>query len=195
MLSCVLVVDSTRAIGFLMTGVFLVAGGNKLRDPKGFASLISHLWSGASDASIQLAIVVGVAEVLLALWLASSIAQAGAWASVCLILAIFTSVEVFLVLARFGHPCNCFGATKGGKPIGWRQVCRNLGLLVMASFALVVSITDRCREPISASHLGFTVLFYSLLCIPVGATLLVYRMYLTTRTSGLFTQHRETRST
>ena len=120
--------------------VLAAAGIGKLRDRSGAAD--AFVGFGVPPAlAPALAVVVPLAELVVAVLLIPVATAAWAAAAALLLLVVFTGA-VLLNLSRGRTPaCNCFGSASR-KPIGARTIVRNVVLMALAAFVAVAGWND-----------------------------------------------------
>jgi peroxiredoxin len=120
--------------------VLAAAGLGKLRDQAGARDAIVGFGIAPALAP-ELAIVVPVAELAIAVLLIPVATAAWAAAAAVLLLAVFTGA-ILLNLSRGRTPaCNCFGVASR-QPIGPRTLVRNGVLMALAAFVAVAGWND-----------------------------------------------------
>jgi uncharacterized membrane protein YphA (DoxX/SURF4 family) len=119
----------------LLGGLFIVAGGLKLRDPGAFAQEIANFRLLPALAP-YLAIVLPPVEIVsgVALLALPRAWRRGGAVALTGLLAVFTVAVVSAVARGVNIDCGCFGAGTG--PVSGLTVARNLGLLVVAGALL-----------------------------------------------------------
>ncbi len=107
--------------------VFVVAGVTKLAAPRQWQAQSSDL-----GVSRIVAVVVPYVETMIGAMLIAQIARRPLAMVAGAVLAGFTTLLVVRLLQGRHPPCACFGAWSS-KPIGWSNVARNAGFLVLAA--------------------------------------------------------------
>jgi len=111
----------------LLGAVFVVASVTKFAAPRQWRAQASDL-----GVSRNVAIVVPYVEAMIGALLIAQIARRPVAVVAALLLAGFTTVLVVRLLQGRHPPCACFGAWSS-KPIGWSNLARNVGFLVLAA--------------------------------------------------------------
>ncbi len=111
----------------LLGAVFVVAGVTKLAAPRQWQAQ-------ASDLGVFriVAVVVPYVEAMIGALLIAQIARQPVAMVAGVLLACFTTLLVVRLLQGRHPSCACFGAWSS-KPIGWSNVVRNAGFLVLAA--------------------------------------------------------------
>jgi peroxiredoxin len=169
------------AARLVFASVLGVAAGAKLADRNGTRETLGAFGVPGSLSS-PLAVLLPVAEALVALALLPNRSAQAAGAAGAALLAVFTGA-VIVTLARGRRPdCNCFGALHS-KPIGAWTVARNVSLTGIGVFVLIAGPGTSAfgwLERLTAAELGLTI---AVVCLGVGlAAVTVFAL-------GLFRQH------
>ncbi len=126
-----LAVDVIGRIASIGLGVmFVVSGGFKLADGPAWPKMAADL-----GVSRPLALAVPWYEVVLGALLISGIISPWAEIAATVTLLAFTVVIVHRLLDGSRPPCACFGS-RSKRPLGRRQVARNVVLLAVALIAV-----------------------------------------------------------
>jgi hypothetical protein len=124
----------------VLGGLFLLAGFNKLAEPRDFAFAIKGFDLGmGSDLLSVLAFVVPWAEVLAGAALVLGVWARGAAGLLCVMLGGFTGGLLSVILREKNVDCSCFGQLKlfcGEGNIGWCHVIRNSAMLLAAAYVM-----------------------------------------------------------
>lgn len=123
------VIGRLAAIGLGL--MFVVSGVYKLADGPGWPRQAADM-----GVSRPLALVVPWYEIVLGAVLISRLLSPWAEIAAGLTLVVFTVVIVQRLVDGSRPPCACFGS-RSDRPLGRRQVARNLGLLVVAVIAVI----------------------------------------------------------
>lgn len=111
--------------------VFLVSGATKLVDrtwPRSAAAFGVPVWAARALPAVELTVGAGLVPGLGGAWLVAAAAA---------LLLVFTVVIVVRLRSDGDRPvCACFGAWSA-RPISWRTVARNVGLLAVATLAVL----------------------------------------------------------
>ncbi len=121
------------ACGWWLAAILVWVAISKVRDPA--ATRRSFTALGLRSPEV-VALAVPVAEVVVAVALVLWPPFGGGAAIV--LLAAFTVVLARVVISGAPVPCACFGAT-ATSPVGWLDVVRNVGLLMLAVLASIPS--------------------------------------------------------
>ena len=115
------------AVRVLLGVVFVIAGVTKFAAPRQWQAQSSDL-----GVSRVVAVVVPYVEAVIGALLIAQIARRPVAMAAGALLAGFTTLLVVRLVQGKHPPCACFGAWSS-KPIGWSNVARNAGFLVLAA--------------------------------------------------------------
>ena len=129
----------------ILAVIFLLASAPKIIAPHEFAIAVFR-YQLLPDAAINLmAIFLPWIELVAAIAILFPRASDGAAAILFGLLAVFT-VAISIDLVRgINISCGCFTLDTDAGPIGWWEVVRDVGLLIVAGFVLWVSLRPRRR--------------------------------------------------
>jgi thiol-disulfide isomerase/thioredoxin len=131
----------------VLAGVFVVAGGAKLVDPKGTRRAVVAFGAPERTAG-ALVITLPLAELAVAgLLLPASSADYGSAGAVGLLLLFSAAIAVNLARGR-APECHCFGQLHSA-PASWRTLGRNGLLAGVAALALAGSLAERDRSAVA----------------------------------------------
>jgi hypothetical protein len=123
-----------------LAAVLVSAGLGKLRDRPGARDAMAA-FGVAPALAPAVAVVVPLAELVIAVLLIPAATAAWAAAAALLLLAVFTGAILLNLLRGRAPACNCFGAASG-EPIGPASLVRNGVLMALAAFVAVAGWND-----------------------------------------------------
>jgi len=123
-------------LGRLLVGaVFVVAGISKLRDLKGFVRVVAGYSLLPQAVSGKFAYVLPLAETAVGVGLLAGALTLYAAAFAFLLLLLFTAATLVNVARGRSLNCGCFGRT--GRETAWHVLCRDVGLLLLATVSII----------------------------------------------------------
>lgn len=176
-------VDLSTVVAAYLAGLFIWAGGTKLRDRRSFRRGLRDLGVGPRSLILSLVWAVPLAEVSGAVAVMIPPLR-GVGALTLALLLIAFSVVVWHNLRRGNLvPCNCFGS-KDDTPLSRLTLWRNVGLLVAVALLLIArpAVFNLSDLALSAVLGGALLLLQGVVLAAAENTRIVWRA---TRTSAL----------
>lgn len=119
---------------WILGGIFVYAGVQKIIDPSGFAKTIYGY--GILTQGINLtAILLPWVEVVAGAALVAGIYPASSSGLISGLLILFVAIIVYNIARGYTFDCGCFGA--GDDPTGWGTVVRDAGMLALGAIVFL----------------------------------------------------------
>jgi thiol-disulfide isomerase/thioredoxin len=118
------------AVRLLLAGVFLLAGGTKLIDPRGTRRALLEFGAPRIFATPMVLLLPLLEIAVAAALIPTSLAWYGAWGALALLGVFLLAVGIAMLRGR-KPDCHCFGQIHSA-PVGWQTLLRNVLLAACA---------------------------------------------------------------